>query len=30
MPVPKLVPKPYTPCPDFNKLLFTHALKLIE
>jgi hypothetical protein len=28
--VPKLVPKPYTPCPDFTKLLFAHALKLLE
>ena len=28
--VPKLVPKPDTPCPDLKKLLFAHALKLIE
>jgi hypothetical protein len=28
--IPKLVPKPDTPCPDFTKLLFAHALKLLE
>ena len=26
--IPKLVPKPDTPCPDFKQLLFAHALKL--
>ena len=28
--IPKPAPKPGTPCPDFKKLLFAHALKLRE